>query len=157
MLHEACVWECKTENRMIFKHGTFSESSPPALIQKVEQSLMDKRKQYADDVAPLILALQSQGLLNRDHSLSDAGMEAVIVSRRIGSPVAVFSKAVGKSLEDMSSWELYRELQEFDHRLLAPGAKKKDCLPFLPGKGACLLADFSRGVVALQALHDGTH
>ena len=38
MLHEACFWECKTENRMIFKHGTFPESSPPALIQKVEQS-----------------------------------------------------------------------------------------------------------------------
>ena len=108
VLHEACVWEGKSDNAPVFKKGTFPQATPSALVQKIEQSLLDKEKLFADDVMPLVSALQAPGRIISDRAFTETGMVALMVKQRIGSPTPVFSKGLGKTLDEMSMWELYR-------------------------------------------------
>ena len=108
MLLEACVWEGKSATTLAFQQkGTFPEATPSALIQKLEQRLLEKEKRFADDVMPLVLALQAQGHMNSDHTFTETGVVALMVNQRIGSPTPVFSKGLDKTLDEMSTWELY--------------------------------------------------
>ena len=136
MLIQACVWEGKGVTTLAFKKGAFPEATPSALIQKLEQSLMEKKKRFADDVMPLVLALQAQGHMNSDHTLTETGLLELMVQQRICNPTQVFSKAVGKKLDEMSMWELHREMMDdkWEHKLFPLRGKTKDCEAFRHGK-----------------------
>ena len=136
MLIQACVWEGKGVTTLAFRKGAFPEATPSALIQKLEQSLMEKEKRFADDVMPLVLALQAQGHMNSDHTFTETGLLELMVQQRICNPTHVFSKAVGKKLDEMSMWELHREMMDdkWEHKLFPLRGKTKDCEAFTHGK-----------------------
>ena len=72
--------------------------------------------------------------MNSD-GLTDAGKEHMMVKQRIGAATTVFSKGVG-TLEDMSMWQLYKEMMDdgWGHRLLPLKGKKNICTAFQHGQ-----------------------
>ena len=85
---------------------------------------------------PSVIALQARGYINSEHTLTDAGKEALIENQRIGNATVVFAKGVGKTADETSLWELYKGMidDRWDHKLRPATEKKHICTAFKHGE-----------------------